>query len=223
MHLSRFLKFLIISSTFLLLISGCNTVESNDGNVTVSFSTPIATQKIADNVITLDTIKILLRDIKLKNQATLDDMSVKVGPFVIYLNLNGITTDFAVGDVPPGTYNRIKFRVHTLEDSEIPPDPEFKDGSLRYSLIVKGVFNSIPFVYKSKKPAHQDLKLETPITVDENSPANLTITVDPSTWFIVNGNIIDPSDSSNRNNIDNNIKDSFKKCFKDNNHDGHGD
>jgi len=54
---------------------------------------------------------------------------------------------------------------------------------LRYSVIVKGIFNSTPFIYKSRKPAHQDLKLETPLVVDEDGVANLTILVDPFSWF----------------------------------------
>jgi hypothetical protein len=218
-------KILFVSTCFviLLLASGCNTVETGNGTVTVSLSSPVTSPKITDNTITLDTVKILLRDIKLKNQGTSDEMNIKVGPFVIYLDLGGITTDFAVGEIPPGTYNRIKFKVHTLEDSEIPPDPEFKEDSLRYSVIVKGLFNSVPFIYKSKKPAHQDLKLDTPVTVEESGTANLTIMVDPSAWFVVNGNVVDPNDPSYENDIDNNIKDSFKRCFKDNDHNGQGD
>lgn len=135
----------------------------------------------------------------------------------------GITTDFAIGNIPPGNYDRIKFKVHKIEGSETPPDPEFKEGtdeSLRYSVIVKGTYNSNSFIYKSRKSAHQDLKLETPVVVEENGVANLTIIVDPYSWFTDGANILDPADPANENDIDNNIKDSFKKAFKDNDHDG---
>lgn len=225
MKLFRLSKFLFITANLFvfLILFGCNTVESGNGTVSVSFSTPVITQKMTGNTVTLDTVKILLRDIKLKNQSISEDMNIKTGPFVILLDLNGITTDFAIGEIPPGSYDRIKFKIHTLEDSEIPPDPEFKEDSLRYSVIVKGQFNSVPFIYKSKKPAHQDLKLENPVEVNETETANLTITVDPSTWFIVNGDVVDPTDPANENDIDNNIKDSFKKCFKDNDHNGQQD
>jgi hypothetical protein len=214
-------SFVVIASLFALTFhAGCDTAETTDGTVTVSFSPPSSLQKISDDTIQLDTVKILLRDIKIKNQSGNDEMNIKVGPFVVYLNINEITTNFAIGNVPPGSYDRIRFRVHTLEDSETPPDPEFKDGSLRYSVIVKGLYNSIPFVYKSKKSAHQDLKLETMILVTDNSTANLTITVDPLSWFYKDNNIMDPTDQSNKSDIDNNIEHSFKKCFRDDNHDG---
>ena len=65
-----------------------------------------------------------------------DEVNIKIGPFVVYLNLNGVTTDFAVSNISPGSYNHIKFEIHKIEASETPPDPEFKDGddsSLRYS------------------------------------------------------------------------------------------
>jgi hypothetical protein len=168
----------------------------------------------------LDTVKILLRDIKLKNQSGNDEKNIKVGPFVVYLSLTGTTTDFAVGNVPPGNYDRIRFKVHTLEDSETPPDPEFKEGYLRYSVIVKGKYNYIPFVYKSKKSAHQDLKLESPVKVEDNSTANLTITIDIVNWFYKDNILMDPNDPTNENDINNNIKHSFKRCFRDDDRDG---
>ncbi|MCH9030526.1 MAG: hypothetical protein IH819_13195, partial [Bacteroidetes bacterium] len=174
--------------------TGCDSTETTDGTVSVSFSPSGTIPKISADTIQLDTVKILLRDIKIKNQSGNDEMNIKVGPFVVYLNINDMTTDFAVGNVPPRSYDRIRFRVHTLEDSETPPDPEFKEGNLRYSVIVKGLYNSVPFVYKSKKSAHQDLKLETPIVVTDNSTANLTITVDPPDWFYKANVLMDPND-----------------------------
>jgi hypothetical protein len=60
-----------------------------------------------------------------------DEANIKVGPFVVNLNLAGMTTDFAVGDVTPGSYDRLRFRIHTLDDSKTLPDPEFKDREVR--------------------------------------------------------------------------------------------
>jgi len=211
---------IILSFIALIFYTGCDSTETTDGTVSISFSPSNITQKISDDTIQFDTVKVLLRDIKIKNQSGNDEMNIKVGPFVVYLNLAGMTTDFAVNNVPPGSYDRIRFRVHTLEDSETPPDAEFKDGSLRYSVIVKGMYNSVPFIYKSKKSAHQDLKLETPLQVADNSTANLTITVDPPNWFYKDNVLMDPNDPANENDINNNIEHSFKKCFRDDDKDG---
>ena len=224
----------VLIAFLLLLIQGCDSTETTDGTVSLSFSTPSLNQKISADSIALDTVKILIRDIKLGFESEdddgfghdSDDVSVKVGPVVVYLNLNGVTTDFAVSNIPSGTYNKVKFKIHKIEASETPPDPEFKEGddsSLRYSVIIKGIYNSNPFIYKSRKSAHQKIELENPLVVEPNTATNLTITVDPSTWFIKDGVILDPGDPANENDIDNNIKDSFKRCFKDNDHGGDDD
>lgn len=219
---SRIILFAIFNILTIGLFSACDTAETNNSNVSLSFSNQTLA-KILDDSIELDTVKILIRDIKIKNQSGNNEPNLKVGPFVVHLELNGMTTDFAVGDIPPGSYDRVRFSVHKIEDSETPPDPEFKEGkesNLRYSVIVKGKYNSEVFIYKSRKSAHQDLKLETPIEVEANEIANLTITIDPFSWFYNGTTLLDPTDLDNENEIDNNIKDSFKKCFRDDNHDG---
>ena len=216
-----FRSFVILLSLFAFTFySGCDSTEINDSTVSVILSLSSITQKVSDETIQLDTVKILLSDVKIKNQSLNDETNIKVGPFVVYLNLSGVTTEFAVGQIPPGSYDRIRFRVHTLENSETLPDPEFKEGSLRYSLIVKGKYNSVPFIYRSKKSAHQDLKLETPLQINDNSTANLTITVDPPGWFYKDNVLMDPNDPANENDINNNVKHSFKKCFRDDDKDG---
>ncbi|MCJ7648563.1 MAG: hypothetical protein MUP85_08115, partial [Candidatus Lokiarchaeota archaeon] len=128
--------------------------------------------------------------------------------------------------IPPGFYNEIKFKIHKLEGSEIPSDPEFKEGednSLRYSVIVKGKYNSVPFVYKSRKSAHQKVELDTPLEIVENTYTNLTITVDPFSWFMNGQTEMDPRDSANADMIDNNIAQSFKGACRDDDHDGEHD
>ena len=81
----------------------------------------------------------------------------------------------------------------------------------------------MPFIYKSRKSAKQDLKLVNPVVVEGNGVANLTIIVDPFTWFADSSSILDPTNPANENDIDKNIKESFKKAFRDNNYDGNED
>lgn len=232
-------------AVFLFQFQGCNTTPNNpDGStVSISFASTGSLNKINLTSIELDTIKILIRDVKLENESdSADDEShsgmhsgpgseyrsedIKVGPFVVYLNLNGITTDFAVNNIPAGSYNEIKFKIHQIQGSEVPPDPEFKDGndeSHRYSVIVKGKYNSVPFIYKSRKSAHQKVRLDSLLVVQENSVTNLSISVDPASWFMDGQTELDPTDSSNAPIIDNNIARSFKSAFRDDNHDGECD
>ena len=224
--ISRIILFAIFNLLALGLFSACDTAETNYVTASLSFSSGANLNKGMDGTFQLDTVKILLRDIKIKNQSANDGHPVKVGPFVVYLNLEGMTTDFAVGNIFAGTYDRVKFEIHKVGAAETSPDPEFwegNDSNLRYSVIVKGKYNSEDFIYKSRKSAKQDLKLETPVEVGENEIANLTITVDPYTWFYDDTTPLDPTNPDNESEIDKNIKESFKKCFRDDNRDGTAD
>jgi len=242
MTVKKMLVKLSLSVLFLslfVLITACDTTENNNGAVSLNFGPrSSALGKVNVDGLVLDTVKILIRDIKLEHQDGEDfesdyesgnndkEENVKVGPFVVKLTLEGVTTDFAVGGIPAGTYDEIKFKIHQIEGSEVPPDPEFKEGddsSLRYSVIVKGSYNGEPFVYKSRKPAHQEIELNPPITVEANTATSLTITVDPFGWFYKNNVLLNPSDSANVNDIDNNIAQSFKKAFEDEDDDGEED
>jgi hypothetical protein len=230
---------------FMFQLLGCNTDTTNPAGSTVSlsFATNGGLNKANLTSIELDTVKILIRDVKLENESDSSEYEshsgmhsdtsfeyksedVKVGPFVVYLNLNGMTTDFAVNNIPAGSYNEIKFKIHQIQASEVPPDPEFKEGTdeaHRYSVIIKGKYNSVPFVYKSRKSAYQKIKLDTLLQVQDNSVTNLTITVDPNSWFMYGQTELDPTDSTNAYIIDNNIARAFKSAFEDDNHDGQCD
>jgi hypothetical protein len=221
--LFRIVSLTIFSIFFFVFFNGCDTAETNNSTISISFTSGTEIPKINDDTIQLDEVKILFKDIKIKNQANNQYPHIKVGTFMVNLNLNGMTTDFAVANVSPGVYDRVKFEVHRLEDSEDPPDPEFRDGSLNYSIIVKGTHNALQFRYRSRKSAHQDLKLESQMQVGENEIANLTITVDPYSWFFDGDVLMDPNDPGNENLIDNNIEKSFKKCYRDDDHNGLGD
>jgi hypothetical protein len=232
----------IILSFMFFFINGCDTTETTNGTVSLSFHSGSSLQKITDGTIELTEVKILLRDVKLKMDDDEDDDGhngegehengddnshmIRVGPFVVNLNLNGMTTDFIVANIPAGYYEGVKFKIHQIQGSEVPPDPEFKEGednSKRYSVIVKGLYNSEPFIYKSKKPAKQHLEFEPPIFVEENGDINLTITVDPYSWFYKDEILLDPTDPANENDIDNNIKASFKEAYEDDDHNGKED
>ncbi len=207
----------------LSLFNSCDTSETTDGTLSFSFFSSSTLPKTTADTIVLDSAKFIIYDINIKEQSGTDTKGIKVGPFLVYLNISGMTTNFAVGNIPPGFYDQTKFEVHQLKDTETPPDPEFVDGSIRYSAIIKGTYNSVPFVYKYQKSAKQDLKLDTPIQVTENSIANLTIIVDPYSWFDESGIILDPNDPVNQSLIEDNIKQSFKKIIIDNNKDGSPD
>jgi len=172
----------------------------------------------------LDTVKILIKDIKVDVADNSDDSTdFKVGPFVLFLNLPSGFNTISSAIIPTGTYEKVKFEVHKLNNNEAVPDPEFSDANGTYSVIVKGAYYGNYFIYKSTKSAHQILNFPNTLTITPTFFSNITLVVRPYIWFIKNGVYLDPRDPANSNDIDNNIKDNINhnfKAFKDNDRNG---
>ncbi len=201
-----------------IFIAGCSndSVAPQTDNVEFSY---IQAGDTVDNIglLTLDTVKILLKDIKLNVANTNDSSNSKVGPFVLYLNLNQASRTNFIGSnlIPVGTYDKIKFEVHKLGDNETPPDPEFLDSNGRYSVVAKGSYNGFRFIFKSDVSSKQKLDFPNSLVVTETS-TNVTIKIQPYLWFINEATnlYMDPNDPANRSEIDKNIKENIKANFK---------
>lgn len=209
----------------MLCIIACNdiTMQPSRDNLSVSMAMDNTLQKISSSDIILTNVKILIRDLKLKNQTVEDTSNVRTGVFVVTLNMNGALNEIALSDLPSGIYESAKFEIHKLDQTETPHDPDFIEDSLRYSVIVEGTYLDNEFIYKSKKSAHQHIKFEEPIELVSGENLNITLVVNPNDWFVKNGKILDPTDRKNENDIDNLIMKSFKKGFRDQNRDGQAD
>jgi hypothetical protein len=213
----------ILMISLFTAISGCNTDPNyifapppDIDNFGVSSH---STSDTTDNaIIEIDIAKVLIKDIKV-NVSGSGENNFKTGPYVMYLGLNSAVNVIDTGYLTAGTYDKLKFEIHKPNSNETIPDPEFRDSLDTYSVIVKGRFNGIPFTYKSKKSAHLFLTFPSGIIVTESGKTNVTISVNPYTWFIDGGVYLDPAVPGNENTIDNNIKDSFK-AFKDDDKNG---
>ncbi len=203
---------------------GDTTVAPQADNI--SFSSVSSVDSIGDsqNILILDTVKILIKDIKVHvNNTNEDEKNFKVGPFVLFLDLTSNVQYISSAVLPAGDYKKIKFEVHKLNDNEPVPDPEFADANGRYSVIVKGWYLGNYFVYKSTKSAHQQLTFPSVFPIFTTTITNITMVVKPYIWFIENNMYLDPRDPANSNDIDNNIKDNINnnfKAFKDNDKNG---
>jgi hypothetical protein len=215
--------FVIIGAILININCSDDIINSTADNLDISSMGTNDSSDNSGNILILDTVKILLRDIKLNVSNGEDSTNFKVGPFVLFLNLNSSVNFITSAYIPPGVYDKIKFEIHKLNDNEVPPDPEFADANGRYSVIVKGWFNGNYFIYKSKKSAHQKLNFPGMLQISNVVRSNVTLQVRPYIWFMENGDYLDPRDPSNENNIDNNIKDNINnnfKAFKDNDKNG---
>ena len=219
MFTSRFktITVLVLFSAFVYFLPGCgeDSVTTQADNVDISVMS--SGDSINDNIgiLVLDTVKILIKDIKLNvannNQ---DSTNFKVGPYVLYLNMASSVNIISTAYIPPGTYDKVKFEIHKLADTETPPDPDFVDVNGRYSVVIKGRFNGVSFVFKSNKSAHQKLTFPGNLQVSASGKSNITLQVKPYIWFIKNGLYLDPGDPANESDIDNNIKDNINNNFK---------
>jgi hypothetical protein len=182
-------------------------------NLEFSYTSSKDTSTQAKNIITLDNVKILLKDVTLISVAG-DSSYFYKGQFIVYLDMNNTVNTFGSGLIFPGSYDRIKFEVHKPELNEPVPDPEFRDSSGNYSLVVKGHFNGKRFTYKSAKSAEQILNFPKIITLDTTSRGNVTLLIRPQIWFKKNNEYLDPSDPKNSNDIDDVIKNNMNQNFK---------
>ncbi len=206
-----------VTIAILAAANGCGEDTVNTQADNLDFSAMSSGDSVGDNIgiLVLDTVKVLIKDIKLNvannNQ---DSTNFKVGPFVLYLNMASSVNIISTGFIPAGTYDKVRFMVHKLENSEPVPDPDFEDVNGRYSVVVKGRYSGISFVFKSDKSAHQKLTFPGNLQVSASGKSNITLHVKPYIWFIKNGVYLDPADPLNTSDIDNNIKDNINNNFK---------
>lgn len=224
----------LLSILFIILIAfavGCgdSSVNSTEGNNNGNNNGNTSMSVLADNnandnpfEIVLTEAKALITEVELETEPSGSSQHIRVEPFVIRFTAGGFISNVTSGSLPSGTFNKIKFKIHKPEDNESIPDPEFREGSSgsqRYSFIIKGTYNGNSFVFKSRKSVNMVFNLPFPVVTGNNS-RNITLVVNPSLWF-KNGSLeIDPRDPANENIIDDNIKNSFKRAFKDDDRNG---
>ncbi len=236
----------VMVSFILFLLNGCsNGTSPQSGNFSMSMKSGNGLSKVQSDTLVITSAELLVEDLKIEGTKTSvangsddsivvfrgDDaedkeVELKYGPFVISLNLNGAVNTFAVNYIPPGTYVGAKFQIHRLDKDEVPPDTVFADSSFNnggYSVVVKGFYNNIPFTYKSTVTANERVFFSNPIVVNNVNFINVTLQVDPYSWFYVGGHYLDPNNSNNSEMIDWQIRYSFKKGFEDDHKDGHED
>jgi len=241
------MRTIILLALISLVIISCesNPTQSGPENGSISFSSYLSQSSVisksgtvkGSGINAVDSIKItrarfLIRNVKFK---TVDEDSneFKSAPTVIDLNLDGVINTVSVSNVPYDVYNRIEFRVHRLDpddpsDKPYVNEPQFSDfmTNERLSIIIEGNvyeqgMNSKQFLFSSRINEKQKHFLSPNLEVSSESPnVNVTMLVNSNEWFYDSkGNLLDPSDQSNENDIEDNLKNSIE-FIKDNNKDG---
>lgn len=173
--------------------------------------------------ITLSRIRLVIRKIELQKAGTPEIDEIASGPYL--LDLSGASLDNGtVGKVldagfTPGTYSEIEMELHKPDSTEKGVNASLSDMvAAGASMIVDGTIDGAAFTFTTSVNAQQ--KFQGTIVLKDGS--NLTLNIDPSSWFVFNGTRLDPRNSSNRSQIENNIQASFK-AFKDDNRVGKPD
>lgn len=207
------------------IFSGCsdsNSITSPTAS-TDNLSLSVKTSDVALNnplaAIQITEAKALISEFEIESTDSTSH-EVKLTPFVVNFDLSSTIKEVLSVYIPVKTYKKVKFQIHKTEDTETPPDPEFKDGSGRYSFIVKGTYNGNAFVFKSKKSVNLVINMNRNVNISTNK-VNITMLINKLMWFKNGGGIeIDPRDSGNENTIDDNLRNSFKNVFKDDDRNG---
>lgn len=158
------------------------------------------------------------------NDSDCDEL--RIGPYLLDLPLdNGPARSFTV-DLPAGTYREVRFKVHKASRSEdasfIAAHPEFDQRSVR----VVGTWNGVPFVFTSDVSAEQEAEFSPPLSVDGTTGTDLTLFVDISSWFLVDGVLVDPAQANDQQPLASQVKNNIKasiRAFEDDDRDGEDD
>src|SRR2546422_463648 len=105
-----------LSILFPIVITAVIYISCQDNGVTTNDNLDLSyigsSDSAGDNtgILTLDTIKLLIKDIKLNVASTNDSNNFKTGPYVVFfiVSSTGTVNIAATGYVPPGTYDKVQ-------------------------------------------------------------------------------------------------------------------
>ena len=160
----------------------------------------------------------------------------EAGPVLVDLPLDGgVVTPLSAG-VTAGTYTGTELKVDIPSEDDaataafLAAHPAWPQDA---SVHVVGTFDAgdgagaQPFDVYFAGEAELELDFNPPLVVDASGGFNVTVAIDPNSWFVsAGGSLIDPrelsTDSSLEESVFTNIDSSFD-VFEDNNEDGHED
>jgi hypothetical protein len=179
---------------------------------------------VGANTLVIAKAQVVVRSIKLKTTQTMtcsDDDSidddcdeVRLVPMLVDLPLtaNGITS--LTASIPEGTYREISFKIHKPSDDDASDiafraaNPTFAATSIR----IEGTFNGQAFVFTSDMSEKLELEFATPVVINADN-RNVTVQFDLSSWFNVNGQVINPATANkggtNENAVKSNVRGSL--------------
>jgi len=197
---------------------------------------------LGSDTIVIRSVELVLREIELKRveaagcdsvEGNGDCEEFETGTTLVSIPLGTTAIDAVVSvNAPAGMYDKLEFKIHKPESSDdaafIAANPAFDGVSIRVTGTYSQAGTRSDFTYTTDLDASQEVELSTPLTVSDGVPANVTLRVDVSTWFLNAGRtaLVNPASANkglpNEGLVKDNIEGSFN-AFRDDNHDGHDD
>jgi hypothetical protein len=218
----------IIAIVIIAALCACGSSSTGRNELSLSVkSTALAadggTDAGASAAVTVSRVRLAVASLKLEGPAAgadaglIQNVEITEGPFLVDLSgaaLAGSLQQVFDSNVPAGTYREFSLTIA--------PGTAAALGDLAtqgVSLIVDGTFNGAPFSFTSKLTVTE--KKEGTFTVGDGS-GNITLAIDPSTWFGTAAAPLDPTVAANAAAIEANILATFR-AFRDDNRNGHDD
>lgn len=187
------------------------------------------------NSVSITKVQIVLARIELSPSGTCASTSeeddcdeLHVGPQLVDLPVDGSTKVALDALAPAGTYNSLHAKLDAVpaDDNEpggsafLTAHPDFKGISVQVTGVFTDASNATHnFTFSSEADAEIEAAFSPAVTVG-SSTSNLTVSVDIPSWFKnETGGVIDPTNTANAQQIDRNIRRSFR-AFEDDDHDG---
>ncbi|MFN6113256.1 MAG: hypothetical protein ACK47W_05900 [Bacteroidota bacterium] len=174
---------------------------------------------IVDSVI-VNRVRVLVRRLVLHPlglRDSLDDRTIKSGPFILLADSTGVRVVASV-NLPAGDYDKLKFEIHRFSSSEVPSyrnDTTFGDFVTddRYSVIIDGYAvrqgTVRPFTYRSDGTSNVMLQ-STKMVIPSSGMYTASLVFSVAAAFRAGSNYLDPDDRTNESQIDNNIRSAFR-------------
>ena len=194
---------------------------------------------LGENEIVIDRIQVVLRKVRLDGAPTAscpedgegdsECGEVRLGPVMFDLPLEEGADPTFTALVPVGTYDHLKFQIHKPSDANGDADlvgqyPELANTSIR----VTGTYDGTPFIYATDLTEVEDVALTSPLEVEADGEAPLTLHIDASAWFVneTGDGLIDPAQANDgmpfESLVEQHIRASFR-AFHDGDADGAAD
>jgi hypothetical protein len=202
-----------------LVFTGCDTTETGlDDTTTLSIqmrAAPNADQARQINTANqasaaiVQEVKLFVEELELDGTNGTRDFELE--DFIINLPVDGSPVVLIETEIPAGLYDEFEFEIEDPGDDIEIDDPDLRDETGSYSLVVKGTYDGEEFRFRTDEEIEVEFDLSPPLEIAEGDNAALIISVDVASWFIgPDGEELDPNDPGNEETIISNIKNSIR-------------